>query len=268
MIRKIYLYVNNNAESRETADELEALLSREGFGYCEEYEEDSDLGIVVGGDGAFLRALKATGFASMPMLGVNTGHLGFFQEFSRTDLDAAAALIRSEGFTLQSHRLIEADLEYEEQGELKHFTASPALNDVLIRNDSGRMVYLSISIGKRFIEKFYGDGILVASSAGSTAYNYALGGSIVDPNLDLLQIAPMAPANNSTYRSFTSSLLLPPEQEIAVTPEGRDISVIVDGEDSGCRNIRKLTIRLSEKKVNIVRLEDYDFWAKVVSKFL
>ena len=130
------------------------------------------------------------------------------------------------------------------------------------------MVHLDISIGKRFIEKFNGDGVLAASSAGSTAYNYALGGSIVDPDLDLLQLAPMAPLNNTIYRSFTSSLLLPPEQEITITPEDSDISVVIDGADSGCRRIKSVIVRLSHKKINIVRLKDYDFWAKVMSKFL
>ena len=169
---------------------------------------------------------------------------------------------------MQSHRVIEAKVELTGSDVPKTMTVGPALNDILIRNSAGSMVHLNISIWKSFIEKFYGDGIIVASSDGSTAYNYALGGSIVDPGLDLLQIAPMAPANNASYRSFTSSLLLPPEQEIVVTPEGRDISVIVDGEDSGLRSISKVTIGLSERKVNIVRLKDYDFWAKVMSKFL
>ena len=267
-MKKIYIYVNDNDESRETAAQLERKLETAGLSHTREDSKDCSIGIVIGGDGAFLRALKSTGFSPIPMLGINTGHLGFFQEFGRYSLDEAVELIRSEDFAVQSHRLIEAGIEYSENGSVKHCTAGPALNDVLIRNASGNMVHLNISIGKRFIEKFYGDGILVASSAGSTAYNYALGGSIVDPNLDLLQIAPMAPANNAAYRSFTSSLLLPPEQEISVTPDGREISVIVDGEDSGCCDIRKVSIRLSEKRINIVRLRDYDFWAKVMSKFL
>ena len=267
-MKKIYVYVNDNKESRETADALEALFEKEGFAFSETCEDGSDLGIVIGGDGAFLRALKATGFASIPMLGVNTGHLGFFQEFSRDGLEDVIELIRSGNYTLQPHRVIEAKVEISDNGDRKLVTVGPALNDILIRNSAGSMVHLNISIGKSFIEKFYGDGIIVASSAGSTAYNYALGGSIVDPGLDLLQIAPMAPANNASYRSFTSSLLLPPEQEIVVTPEGRDISVIVDGEDSGLRSISKVTIGLSDRKVNIVRLKDYDFWAKVMSKFL
>ena len=64
------------------------------------------------------------------------------------------------------------------------------------------------------IEKFSGDGILVATSAGSTAYNYSLGGSIVDPRLKLLQVTPIAPMNTTAYRSFTSSILLPSDLTI------------------------------------------------------
>ena len=268
MKKNIYLYVNNNVESRETADELETLLESEGFSFSEVFDTSADLGIVVGGDGAFLRALRSTGFSSLPMLGVNTGHLGFFQEFNRDTLDEVAALCKSGDFVLQSHRVIEADITYSEGDTEKRITVGPALNDVLIRNNMGRMVHLDISIGKRFIEKFNGDGVLVASSAGSTAYNYALGGSIVDPGLDLLQMAPLAPANNAAYRSFTSSLLLPPEQEILIKPEDTDISVIVDGDDCGLTDIKNVAVRLSQRKINIVRRKDYDFWAKVMSKFL
>ncbi|MBQ1406884.1 MAG: NAD(+)/NADH kinase, partial [Eubacterium sp.] len=122
-----------------------------------------------------------------------------------------------------------------------------------------------------FIERFSGDGILVSSPAGSTAYNYSLGGSIVDPNLELLQLTPMAPSNNRTYRSFTSSLILPSYQTLEVIPDpGMDpyLTIIIDGFTYNYRDVENIHMGYSEKKLRMVQFSDYGFWKKVKEKFL
>lgn len=121
------------------------------------------------------------------------------------------------------------------------------------------------------IEKFSGDGILIATPAGSTAYNYSLGGSIVDPRLKLLQVTPIAPMNTTAYRSFTSSLLLPAELSLGVVPEKQyenRIAVINDGIETIYTDVTDINVRMSDKSVHLIRLKDYDFWNKVKTKFL
>jgi NAD+ kinase len=145
------------------------------------------------------------------------------------------------------------------------------LNEIVIRSGRSQAVHLDISIGKNFIERFSGDGLLVCTAAGSTAYNYALGGSIIDPRLSLLQITPIAPMNTTAFRSFTSSLAVPPDLPIKIQPEpGRwqSLLVVADNNSYSYPKIDEVNLGYSPYEVRLLRFENYDFWSKVKSKFL
>ena len=145
------------------------------------------------------------------------------------------------------------------------------LNEITIKADKSRSIHLNLSLDNNFVERFSGDGILVATPAGSTAYNYALGGSIVDPRLSLLQVTPISPMNTTAYRSFTSSVVVPPETSINIYPEytfENSILVVVDGTEYHFDEISAITVSFAEKTVNLLRFESYDFWNKVKTKFL
>ena len=264
-MKKLFIFANKTKQSSDISKAFVEALG-EGFEVCDEFSPDVDMVLVFGGDGAFLKAVDAAGYSDIPVLGINTGHLGFFQEFNPHDVDKVRDIILGGDFKLQPYRLLEVDL----LAEGVHISEY-ALNDVCLRDKGVRVVNLTISVGDNFVEKFYGDGIIVASSAGSTAYNYSLGGAIVDPRLEALQLTPMAPINNLAYRSFTSSLLFPPQLEITITPqiaEGVNIGVWTDGKEIHTGFFDKMTVTLSDRVVNVVRGADYDFWTKVESKFL
>lgn len=264
-MKNIFIYNKIDDQSEKLAAELSEKLASAGFNVQKTFSDSTDMTIVVGGDGAFLKAVHATNFSSKPILGINNGHLGFFSEFESSELDKVIEICKSEKFQIQKHRIIEVGLED------AHGLAvlSPALNDVAVKKSGGSLIHLNVLIGEKLIEKFSGDGILISSSAGSTAYNYSLGGSIVDPALDLLQVTPMAPANNTAYRSFTSSLLLPSTEKIVITAgDAAGSSIIIDGEEHVVLDFKKISISLSHDEIQIVRLPDYSFWNKVTSKFL
>ena len=139
-----------------------------------------------------------------------------------------------------------------------------------IHGDSGDFK-LNISINDSFIERFSGDGICVSTPAGSTAYNDSLGGAIVDPRLNLMQVAPIAPINTVAYRSFTSSILLPANDKLSIIPcddDHRHLSIVADGFAENYEDIRRVELSLSRKKINLVRFEYTNFWEKAKSKFL
>ncbi len=264
-MKKIYIHKNQNEVSVFTARAICERLRAEGFTVTETFEDDADFMISVGGDGTFLSALKASGYSDIPAVGVNTGHLGFFTELSTDETEKLVNLCRSGDFKVQRYRTIKTVVETSEGKQ----ELSPALNDVLIKHNKSSLIHLDLYIGSSFIEKFSGDGVLIASSAGSTAYNYSLGGSIVDPDLALLQLTPVAPVNNAAYRSFTSSLLLPASRETIIKPsEDDDVNITIDGRVFLFEKVRSITVSLSDKEVSIVRLPGYDFWGKVKSKFL
>jgi NAD+ kinase len=266
-LKKIYVYNSETRLSKDISAQLRARLTAEGFQVPEGFDEEVELLVCVGGDGTLLRGLRAFDFPPIPVVGVNTGHLGFFQELQHDELDQLLQLCKDGKYSVQRHRLLRATVNTEDADVRVYL----GLNDIVIKGSVSRITHLNMTIGSSFIEKFSGDGILIASSAGSTAYNYSLGGSIVDPRLDLLQITPIAPMNTTAFRCFTSSVLLPPDMEIHIFPEydyGRGAVVVVDGVEYSFENVAKVTVDLASREIQLVRLENYDFWTKVKTKFL
>ncbi|MEG2200011.1 MAG: NAD(+)/NADH kinase, partial [Anaerovorax sp.] len=257
-------FTNETALSKETGKLLKCKLENSGFVVPITFNREAELIICIGGDGAFLATLHKYDFPDIPFIGINTGHLGFFQELHPNGLDEFIFKYRQGKYEIQNLKTVSAVFNSHGKNiELK------GLNEVVIK--AALSAHLNLAIGDSFIERFSGDGLLVATPAGSTAYNYALGGSIVDPRLNLLQVTPIAPMNTTAYRSFTSSVLLPPNIAVKIYPEQsdkKDILVVCDGTENIYSNVEEISVGFSHTIVKLLRFENYDFWAKVKSKFL
>lgn len=242
-------------------------LDNSGFVLLQNYREDADLLVCIGGDGTFLQAIHEFDFPTMPIIGINTGHLGFFQEIMPSMLDDFIFNYTQGKYTVQQLSTVQVRISSAE-GVSEHV----GLNEVVIKGSSTYSIHLNISIGGSFIERFSGDGLLIATPAGSTAYNYSLGGSIVDPRLNILQVTPIAPMNTTAYRSFTSSILLPSDLSLGVVPDvnhkSDKMSIVCDGFSEEYTNVKEIEVFFSDTHVNLLRFETYDFWTKVKSKFL
>src|SRR5659263_355798 len=252
--RKICIFRNGTQVSVETQKLLKIKLENSGFTVLTKFSEEAELIVCIGGDGAFLQTVHELDFPHVPIIGINTGHLGFFQEIQPNQLDDFIFHYKHGKYSIQLLSTVKATTTVGGK-QIVH----RGLNEIIIRGDMSYSIHLNISIGGSFIERFSGDGILVATPAGSTAYNYSLGGSIVDPRLNLLQLTPIAPMNPTAYRSFTSSILLPTDSSLGI---------LVDGTQYSYGDIEHISSGLSTKEVKLLRFETYDFWSKVKSKFL
>ena len=264
--RRITVFHNNSDLSAYTSEKLFTILENRGFEVTEEYSEDTELIICIGGDGAFLKAIHACDFPTCPIVGINTGHLGFFQDVHPENMEDFLDQYESGDYNIQQLNGVKAVITTDDGGEYTHI----GLNEIAIKGPRAYSIHLDISIGGKPIERFSGDGIIVATSAGSTAYNYSVGGSIADPRLDLLQVTPIAPMNTTAYRSFTSSILLPADLSLGVVPESRErkIYLLNDGIEKSYDNVQSIEVMASDTTVQLIRLKGYDFWSKVKDKFL
>lgn len=267
MDKKIFIYTNDRETSKKTEKKLKQKLDKSGFVLLPEYSDEADLLVCIGGDGTFLEAIHRFDFPAMPTIGINTGHLGFFQEIMPSMLDDFIFNYTQGRYSIQQLSTVKVRVTTE-AGTGEHV----GLNEVLLKGNSTYSIHLNISIGGSFIERFSGDGLLIATPAGSTAYNYSLGGSIVDPRLNLLQVTPIAPMNTTAYRSFTSSILLPSDLSLGVVPDMEEemnrLCVVYDGRTVEYQNVKEIEFSYSDIHVNLMRFENYDFWTKVKSKFL
>lgn len=261
-IKKFRLFVNDNDKSREVADIVNSKLCEAGF---KSVKKDYDLAIAIGGDGSFLRMVKATNFNSNVLyIGINAGTLGFAQEVSIEEIDKFVDELKNNKFKVDNIGVQETKV-ITDDSDLYFFS----LNEIVIRQKELNTVVLDVKIDDVFLETAVGDGLLISTSFGSTAYNLSFGGSIVYNTFHTLQITPIAPLNNKSYRSLLNSVILPENKVISLLPQrNRDLLITIDGENKYYENVIKVETVVDKKRINCLRRKGYNFVEKINEKFL
>lgn len=265
-IENIYIASNSSNKSNKIYPIIFDKLKQSGFNILSEYDYSCDLVVSVGGDGSFLKNVHDLSYPDCYFMGINTGHLGFFQAVMPDKINEMIESIKTHNFTVQNVIPLEATITTKLR-ETKIF----AINEFVIKSSKNKTVHLDICIGGKHIEKFSGDGIIVSSTVGSTAYNYSASGSIIDPSLTLLQITPISPLNSNAYRSLTSSIILPYSSTVNISPENRyqnSTLVLSDSTDNSYDTLKSIEIIYSNNKIKLLNLQGYEFWKKVKEKFL
>lgn len=262
-IRRIGIFPNNNLKSMETSNILIEKLKKNNFLIC---NDDYELGIAVGGDGSFLRMVKNNNFNdSIYYIGVNTGTLGFLQEIKPQNIDEFIEKLKNGNYKIDEIGIQKTVVEVNNVPSIFY-----SLNDVVIRDRELNTTIINIKIDDVILEKFVGDGLLISTSVGSTAYNLSYGGSIVYNTLHTLQITPIAPLNSKTYRNLLNSIVIPEDKLITLIPneDKRNIIVTVDGENNYYNDVSRVDTIVSKKKIRCLRLRDYNYINVVNEKFL
>ena len=266
MKRIITIAYNNLDKSIETKNILVEKLLKSDFQVSEQIEKNTELIISIGGDGSFLKTIQDFKFPSIPMVVINTGHLGFFAEFDPGEIDEFIELYKNNDFTIQEVHPLKGSICTKESSKDIY-----AVNEIVIKSVCSRTLHLDLRVNENKIQNFSGDGMLISTPIGSTAYNYSAGGSIIDPSLDTLQLTPLAPMNTIAYRSFTSSIVLSAKSTISIVPEYRfenSILVVVDGNEYRFNDITDIHIVRSDLKLKLLRRSDFEFWKRASEKFL
>ena len=262
----INIISNYNPESQKTSNLLIEKLNKKGFVVPSEYDNTAELNICVGGDGAFLRAIHRYKFTGIPFVGINTGHLGFFQEILPENIDSFIDKYIKSNYFMEEILLVEANI-YTETSHLRLF----GVNEIVIKGFQSKVVHLEIFIDGNHLEKFCGDGIIVSTPVGSTAYNFSSGGSIVYPSLNTLQITPLSPISSKAYRSLPNSTIVPGDITITIKPEYRyenSILIIVDGFEYKYDNITEVNFTIPKKNISKLNFDKNMYWNNLKSKFL
>lgn len=269
MKKNITIRSNHLDISQKIKTTITKKFSEYGYNVSEEFTDKTSLVISIGGDGSFLRAARELDFPDVPFFCINTGHLGFFAEIlpDEKEIDYFIDSYMNNEFEINELPLLEIDIE-----NSVHSVRDYAINELVVRGNRSRTAHLNLFVNGNFMEIFSGDGLILSTSTGSTAYNYSAGGSIVDNRLKIMQITPISPISSNAFRSFTSSIILPAEDsEISINPEYKfdnSILIVIDGEEKKYQNISKIKSRQASKRIKLLRLRDYEFWNRVYMKFL
>ncbi|SDK73060.1 MULTISPECIES: NAD kinase [Bacillales] len=234
-----------------------------------EYDETApEMVISVGGDGTLLQAfhryqhlLDAASF-----VGVHTGHLGFYADWLPHEVERLIISIQNDEYQLIEYPLLEIIITYEKFGAESRYLA---LNESTLRTDDGTTLVSDIDIRNQHFERFRGDGICVSTPSGSTAYNKALGGAIIHPSIEALQLTEIASINNSVFRTVGSPLVLPKHHTTQVNPVNSEIyKMTVDHINLVHKGVRQIQFRVADEKVKFARFRPFPFWKRVHDSFI
>lgn len=262
-IKKVKLFVNHNSRSREVEKETREILLEEGFEIVE--ENDFDLGIAIGGDGSFLRMVNESDFKKDALyVGINAGTLGFAQDIRVDEVKDFIKSVKKNEFFYEDIGVQTVLIESKEGT-----TKFQSLNEILVREEELNTIHLDAYIDGVLLENFVGDGLLISTSFGSTAYNLNYGGSIVDNAFDTLQITPIAPMSNKTYRSLTNSVIIPSTKTITIVPKSstNNLLITTDGRNYYYTEVTKVETHI-KNHIHLIRKQDYNYIKKINDKFI
>jgi NAD+ kinase len=144
------------------------------------------------------------------------------------------------------------------------------LNEAVVKSKSISTIVIEVYINEEHFESFRGNGLMISTPSGSTAYNHSVGGSIVYPTIEVMQIAELASINNSEHRTLNRSFILDKQNqlELYVKTPINEVSIGLDGTEYPFEGIRKIKAKVSDAKINFARYKPFPFWKRVKQKFL
>lgn len=266
MNKTLLLYANDNEQSQEIKQEI--LEKIEGtYLTLAPYGQAPDFILTIGGDGTLLSAFHEYQdfIDTSRFVGIHTGHLGFYTDWRPHEIDKLIeGLLESDG-AKASYPLIEIEITDTQDRKLKLL----ALNECSVTKRAGTMV-VDVTIRDYFFETFRGNGMCISSPTGSTGLNKSLGGAIIHPRVEALQLTEMAGINNRVYRTVTSPMIVPRDEWIELGFKSFEGEPIIQIDHIYLKDIKVKTVRaqIAEQKINFACFRHTHFWDRVENAFL
>ncbi|MDP4092046.1 MAG: NAD(+)/NADH kinase [Bacillota bacterium] len=273
-MRNIGLYINRDKDTqlKHTAEVVEAIIKNGGnimmpedvaqlinlkeAGKSEtEIFSKTDMIICLGGDGTFLKAARKAFKNDIPVLGVNLGNLGFLAEIDKSDIkNAIDKLFRNE-YSIEERMMLEADFN-----TANGFVKEYALNDIVIsRSAVSGILHIKTYLNNLFVDSFPGDGMIISTPTGSTAYSLSAGGPMVEPEVDLIILNPICP-----HILYSRPIIATGDRVVKALVDKKycqDAVITVDGQKGYEIKAGDIVeIRRSSYRAKIVRLYERNFF--------
>ena len=207
---------------------------------------EADFAVSMGGDGTFLRTASIVGQRQTPIIGINTGRLGFLADVSTQEIESAVEALHTDDFTIETRAAIFVETD---NHSLTGYDC--ALNDVaILKRDNASMITIHATIDGEYLTTYQADGLIVSTPTGSTAYSLSVGGPIIVPGTHVLSLTAVAPHSLNVRPIVISedSVI-----ELAVEARNHSFLVALDGRSENLPDTTRLTLRRAPYRVNVVK---------------
>lgn len=229
--------------------------------FCSHADLDADLLLSIGGDGTILDTVPFVLDSGMPVLGINMGRLGFLSSVSKNEIDQAIESVLSGDYSVEQRTLLELVSPVNVFGDVRY-----ALNELnVIRNPEHSLLTIKVYVDDIYLNTYWGDGILLATPTGSTAYSLSAGGPIIAPSSKSFVLTPIA-AHNLTVRP----VVIPDDSTVRIQVESREKRFVFSMDSRTCAldTSVQLEVRKASFCLNLVRMRDEDFFSTIRNKLM
>lgn len=221
----------------------------------------ADMVLSIGGDGTFLTAASRVGRKNIPILGINTGRLGFLADVSPAEMEATFNEIHRNSFMVEERSVLSLQCD---DPQLQH--EPYALNEIaVLKRDSSSMISINTSINGARLITYQADGLIVATPTGSTAYSLSVGGPIIVPHSRTIALTPVAP-----HSLNVRPIVICDDWEITLDVESRshNFLVAIDGRSGSCREHTRLRITKADYTIKVVKRFNHKFFDTLRGKMM
>lgn len=223
--------------------------------------KEVDFFMSIGGDGTFLEAITFVRDTGIPMVGINSGRLGFLADIAQAELEFSMEQLFAGNFVIQPRSLIKLENEF---GLFSNFPY--ALNEFTVhKQDSSQMITVHVDIGGDLLNTYWADGLIVSTPTGTTAYSLSVGGPIITPDSANFVIAPIAPHNLAIR-----PVVIPDHEEVTLWVEGRGgrYMASLDSRSEPFDTGMIWKIRKADFMINVLKFENQSFYETLRKKLL
>jgi len=227
----------------------------------EDLDVDTNFMFSIGGDGTFLQAISFVGKRNIPIVGINTGRLGFLAYISQNEIQEAISSIISGNYTLEERTLIQLESSSKMFADFNY-----ALNEVTIhKKDSSSMITIHTYLNGEFLNTYWADGLIISTPTGSTAYSLSVGGPIVIPNSQNFILTPIAP-----HKLTERPIILSDNNELTLKVEGRSANFLasLDYRSDFFDSNVELKIRRADFTIKLIQLRGHSFFKTLRNKLM
>lgn len=265
-MQKVLLFSNDKAESLALKEEFKKKIAGREIQLVSA-QDQPDFIVSIGGDGTLLSAFHK--FKDLinhsKFIGIHTGHLGFYTDWLSKGLDELIDVL-AEGRTQSvSYPLLDIEIDFGKQ-ECQHLLA---LNEFALRSKDGTAV-LDVYLQGFHFETFRGDGICISTPTGSTALNKSLGGAVIHPKVEAMQLTEIASINNLLYRTLSSPIIVAKDETICLKPvdDQSQFKISVDNQNFTFDNLKAIRVRIADQRISFSSHRHTHFWDRVESAFI
>jgi NAD+ kinase len=264
---KVAIFSNYKTETLSVVQKLKRLLSDEQIKVVEQ-DENPEIVISVGGDGTILSAFHyyLPQIDQVRFIGVHTGHLGFYTDYREFELEELVSSLSRDNGEDVSYPLLKVEA-YKRDMNVP-FMVDLALNESTVQRVVSTFT-CNVLIKGNFFEKFRGDGLCISTPTGSTAYNKSLGGAVIHPTVQALQITEIASLNSSIFRTLGSPIVVSPQEWVEIEfLNPRDVYLSVDNITMNNMGVTRLRYQIAEERIHFVKYRHMHFWDRVGNSFI